>query len=171
MYLYIFSLRVGSFVRVRGKRLFRERWRLPPPPKCFAEFAQVILLIGYKSFKTSTTPLPQYSHFHHTLPLSYSNFSVCLPLWCNSPCQLYHSSVYNGTIILVEWHLHYLPDSLLVSCNFDNGLCFGCSQSREDVFNWTLYSGSTPSSDTGPSSDHTSGSGLTPFEIYPLTFS
>ncbi|CAH3148297.1 unnamed protein product, partial [Porites evermanni] len=46
-----------------------------------------------------------------------------------------------------------------VSCNFDNGLCFGCSQSMEDVFDWTLYSGSTPSSGTGPFSDHTSGSG------------
>ncbi|CAH3170581.1 unnamed protein product [Porites evermanni] len=58
-----------------------------------------------------------------------------------------------------------------VSCNFDNGLCFGCSQSREDVFDWTLYYGSTPSWGTGPSSDHTSGSGLMPFEIYLLTFS
>ena len=76
MYLYIFSLRVGSFVRVRGKRLFLERWRLPPPPKCFAEFAQVILLIGYKSFKTSTAPSLEYSQFNHTLPLSYSNFAV-----------------------------------------------------------------------------------------------
>ena len=76
MYLYIFSLRVGSFVRVRGKRLFRERWRLPPPPKCFAEFAQVILLIGYKSFKTSTALSLEYSQFNHTLPLSYSNFAV-----------------------------------------------------------------------------------------------
>ncbi|XP_073248869.1 uncharacterized protein [Porites lutea] len=46
-----------------------------------------------------------------------------------------------------------------VSCDFDNGLCFGWSQSRQDVFDWTLYSGPTPSSNTGPSSDHTSGSG------------
>ncbi|KAM7428099.1 hypothetical protein ABFA07_020874 [Porites harrisoni] len=45
-----------------------------------------------------------------------------------------------------------------VSCNFDKGLCYGWSQSRADVFDWTLYSGSTPSSYTGPSSDH-SGSG------------
>ncbi|CAH3182988.1 unnamed protein product [Porites lobata] len=46
-----------------------------------------------------------------------------------------------------------------VSCDFDNGLCFGWSQSRQDVFDWTLYSGPTPSRNTGPSSDHTSGSG------------
>ena len=33
--MYIFSLRAGSFVRVRGKRLFLARWPVPPPPKCF----------------------------------------------------------------------------------------------------------------------------------------
>ena len=48
-----------------------------------------------------------------------------------------------------------------VSCNFDDGLCIGWSQSKSDVFDWTLRSGSTPSSDTGPSSDH-GGSGLLP---------
>ena len=82
----------------------------------------------------------------------------------------YHSSWYHGTILQVKWHVIYLPDSLVVSCDFDNGLCFGWSQSRQDVFDWTLYSGPTPSSNTGPSSDHTSGSGLLLFEIYSLTF-
>ena len=74
--MYIFGLRVGSLVRVRGKRLFLARSRLPPPPKCFPELAVVILLIGYKSFKTSTAPLLEYSHFNHTLPFSYSDFAV-----------------------------------------------------------------------------------------------
>ena len=45
------------------------------------------------------------------------------------------------------------------SCSFDYGLCSGWSQSYSDVFDWTRYSGSTPSIGTGPSSDHTSGSG------------
>ena len=58
-------------------------------------------------------------------------------------------------------HVPNFPDSLIVSCNFDKGLCYGWSQSRADVFDWTLYSGSTPSWSTGPSSDH-SGSGLRP---------
>ena len=40
-----------------------------------------------------------------------------------------------------------------VSCNFDDGLCTGWSQSTSDVFDWTLNSGPTPSSSTGPSSD------------------
>jgi len=48
-----------------------------------------------------------------------------------------------------------------VSCNFDNGLCLGWSQSSSDVFDWTLNFGSTPSSSTGPSSD-LSGTGEFP---------
>ena len=89
---------------------------------------------------------------------------------CSSSCQLSFILI-RGTILQVKWHMVYLPDSLVVSCDFDNGLCFGWSQSRQDVFDWKLYSGPTPSSNTGPSSDHTSGSGLLPFEIYSLTFS
>ncbi|XP_022778666.1 MAM and LDL-receptor class A domain-containing protein 1-like, partial [Stylophora pistillata] len=45
------------------------------------------------------------------------------------------------------------------SCNFDSGLCSGWWQSYSDVFDWTLRSGSTPSSNTGPDNDHTSGYG------------
>ena len=41
-------------------------------------------------------------------------------------------------------------------CNFDKGLCNFTSPGANS---WTRRSGSTPSSPTGPSSDHTSGSG------------
>lgn len=47
------------------------------------------------------------------------------------------------------------------ACNFDNGLCLGWSQSTSDVFDWTLNSGPTPSSSTGPWSD-LSGTGQLP---------
>lgn len=40
----------------------------------------------------------------------------------------------------------------IVWCNFDHGLCSGLNQSSSDDFDWTLGSGSTPSSFTGPSS-------------------
>ena len=35
-------------------------------------------------------------------------------------------------------------------CSFDNGLCSGWNQSSSDDFDWTLASGRTPSSSTGP---------------------
>ena len=40
--------------------------------------------------------------------------------------------------------------TLSVWCNFDHGLCSGWNQSSSDDFDWTLASGSTPSSSTGP---------------------
>ncbi|XP_078355036.1 uncharacterized protein LOC144639618, partial [Oculina patagonica] len=45
----------------------------------------------------------------------------------------------------------------VTSCDFDSSLCYGWQQSYSDVFDWTRQSGSTSSSSTGPSSDHTSG--------------
>ncbi|KAL9953500.1 hypothetical protein ACROYT_G040923 [Oculina patagonica] len=47
----------------------------------------------------------------------------------------------------------------VTSCDFDSSLCYGWQQSYSDVFDWTRQSGSTSSSSTGPSSDHTSGYG------------
>ncbi|KAK2553404.1 hypothetical protein P5673_025151 [Acropora cervicornis] len=55
-----------------------------------------------------------------------------------------------------------LPDNIfvnileckLLTCDFENGLCPGWYQSKADDFDWTLHSGSTPTSYTGPSSGH-----------------
>ena len=47
-----------------------------------------------------------------------------------------------------------------LSCDFDNSLCSGWDQSYSDDFDWTRRRGSTPSRSTGPSYDHTSGSGV-----------
>ena len=41
-----------------------------------------------------------------------------------------------------------------VACSFDTDLC-GWAQSKSDDFDWTKRSGSTSSSGTGPSNDHT----------------
>ena len=62
------------------------------------------------------------------------------------------------------------------SCNFDSGLCCW-QQSITDVFDWTINTGSTWSSDTGPDYDHTSGLGntiiirLLPLILINFTFS
>ncbi|XP_068197093.1 mucin-2 [Antennarius striatus] len=45
-----------------------------------------------------------------------------------------------------------------LNCNFEKNLC-QWSQLLTDVFDWTRLRGSTPTTMTGPSSDHTSGDG------------
>ncbi|KAL7842094.1 hypothetical protein SRHO_G00237830 [Serrasalmus rhombeus] len=55
-----------------------------------------------------------------------------------------------------------LPDSshpvCRINCDFEKDLCTW-NQYLADVFDWTRHSGSTPTPLTGPSSDHTTGSG------------
>ncbi|XP_015749331.1 PREDICTED: MAM and LDL-receptor class A domain-containing protein 1-like [Acropora digitifera] len=45
-----------------------------------------------------------------------------------------------------------------LDCNFETSTC-GFIQAKNDDFDWTRRKGGTPSSGTGLSSDHTSGSG------------
>ena len=52
-----------------------------------------------------------------------------------------------------------------VRCNFDAGLCNWKNVNGEDDFDWTRNQGSTGSYGTGPSTDHTTGTG-----IYNLNF-
>lgn len=46
-----------------------------------------------------------------------------------------------------------------MSCSFEKGFCHwkNLENSRVDHFDWTLWNGSTPSRNTGPSNDHTLG--------------
>ena len=43
------------------------------------------------------------------------------------------------------------------NCNFENGLCTWTQATTGDTFDWTRNQGSTISSGTGPSTDHTLG--------------
>ena len=48
---------------------------------------------------------------------------------------------------------------LAFGCNFDSSLC-GFVQDTNDKFDWTRLKGSTASGSTGPSADHTTGTGM-----------
>ena len=54
--------------------------------------------------------------------------------------------------------LFFLFYFLAFSCNFDTSMC-GFVQADNDDFDWTRRQGGTPSTDTGPSVDHTTGTG------------
>jgi len=43
------------------------------------------------------------------------------------------------------------------NCNFENNLC-GWTQASNDQFDWTRNMGTTGSTNTGPTNDHTTGS-------------
>ncbi|XP_071956932.1 MAM and LDL-receptor class A domain-containing protein 1-like [Antedon mediterranea] len=51
-----------------------------------------------------------------------------------------------------------LAPALPMNCQFETGLC-NYKQLNDDEFNWTRNKGSTSSTDTGPSTDHTLGTG------------
>ena len=64
-----------------------------------------------------------------------------------------------------SWMITFHEDKILFSvaivgfnCNFERNLC-SWTQDNTDQFDWTRTSGSTPSSLTGPSVDHTTGTG------------
>ncbi|XP_067052699.1 deleted in malignant brain tumors 1 protein-like isoform X2 [Acropora muricata] len=52
--------------------------------------------------------------------------------------------------------IHYIPGGPVLPCDFEQGFC-QWFHLVDDEFDWTRNNGSTPSSGTGPSADHTKG--------------
>ncbi|XP_071492669.1 MAM and LDL-receptor class A domain-containing protein 2-like isoform X3 [Diadema antillarum] len=79
---------------------------------------------------------------------------------CNGYSNCYDGSdEYNCDYSTSSWYQTTqgaVPDDF--DCNFESGLC-GWQQAYGDDFDWTRKSGSTGSSGTGPSGDHTTGYG------------
>ncbi|KAI8499746.1 hypothetical protein Bbelb_227970 [Branchiostoma belcheri] len=63
-------------------------------------------------------------------------------------------SSYNQRGFIME----YSSVPLLTDCDFDTDMCT-FFQDTSDNFDWTRHEGSTPSGQTGPTADHTSGTG------------
>lgn len=61
--------------------------------------------------------------------------------------------------IVVNGRLNLIFFKTAFACNFDKDDC-GFKQDKDDIFDWTRKSGSTPSGNTGPAGDHTTGKGL-----------
>ncbi|KAL9953484.1 hypothetical protein ACROYT_G040907 [Oculina patagonica] len=78
--------------------------------------------------------------------------------WAGMPCASPSKyTVYAKIRYLKSWIIG--KTNGVTSCNFDTGWCSGWQQSDSDVFDWTRQKGPSLSSNTGPSSDHTSGTG------------
>ena len=74
------------------------------------------------------------------------------------------------TSVFFPFKFFYFLNFSAVGCNFDKSKC-GFVQDNSDNFNWTRRMGSTPSSNTGPSGDHTTGKGINIFlNFVPLLF-
>lgn len=77
---------------------------------------------------------------------------------CNSWCTWYNECCYycRGWYTTTETTPFAQPTQL--NCTFEYDTC-GYYQRYDDDFNWTRHRGSTGSSNTGPSGDHTTGTG------------
>ena len=68
--------------------------------------------------------------------------------------------MFNNFILIIA------PKALL-GCDFEgNNLCQWTQDVATDKFNWTLNKGSTSTTDSGPTVDHTTGNGKTSATIY-----
>jgi len=56
--------------------------------------------------------------------------------------------------------MYKLAGPQTISCNFDIDICGWSQVTKTDDFDWTVNSGPTSTTGTGPSKDHTSGSKL-----------
>ena len=94
--------------------------------------------------------------------------------WGGLPCAAPSKyTVYANIRYLKPWitrNINGPSTPAVTSCDFDLGLCSGWRQSHSDVFNWTRGTNSTPSYGTGPSTDHTTGSGKDSLSTYVLEY-
>ena len=53
------------------------------------------------------------------------------------------------------------------NCDFENGLCTWTNELNDEEFDWVQGTGDTPTQNTGPSTDHTTGTGQGELQLCP----
>lgn len=80
-------------------------------------------------------------------------------------------SGYGGGIALDDIRMSPISCQVLADCDFEQGGICTWTQSHNDDFDWLVNSGETASLDTGPPSDHTTGTESGEREYYfPMTW-
>jgi hypothetical protein len=90
---------------------------------------------------------------HQTTPMTYFSITNRLQL------SLIQDRNVGAEGFSLNWE--FLEDDQWdYSCNFENGLCYGWESSPQVEFEWERISGPTPTANTGPPGDHTTGTGF-----------
>ncbi|XP_023933562.1 MAM and LDL-receptor class A domain-containing protein 1 [Lingula anatina] len=88
------------------------------------------------------------------------------PIFTSTEQSIYHTDhttpAFSETTVDKETTTHGLSidTNVELNCTFEELTICGFRQSKNDTFNWNRGQGSTSSSNTGPSSDHTTGNGF-----------
>ena len=99
-------------------------------------------------------PLLSLNAYHRFRRVLTTAFVVCLPLLSLNAYHRFRCVQTNFHCVLT---LLLLAESV-VHCTFDSSLC-GLTQDSRDNFQWVRKSGSTSTSHTGPTADHTNSAG------------
>ncbi|XP_065810092.1 mucin-2-like isoform X2 [Labrus bergylta] len=148
---------------------FGDSWRLPGSDECVAQpndprvcdyeeeneaYNECFTLVG-EPFK------PCHERIHPSIYLNSCVYDYCdtsgdQNTLCES-LKSYAAACEVAGVELLNWQM----DTACVcpmNCDFEKNMC-GWEQLIQDSFDWTRNSGSTPSDQTGPNQDHTTGAG------------
>ncbi|CAC5355494.1 unnamed protein product [Mytilus coruscus] len=134
------------------------------PGNTFVSNSSIISCAGNKTITIVDLNVEQY-------PTSCSEYKHCnltekqtdaIKSRCNKETSCTISTIIPNSCLFIDYghvSISYSCKGIVnSSCTFDNGQC-GWSVNGYDKYKWTLQSGKTPESDTGPDRDHTTASG------------